>query len=103
MRIDQRDILDFCSAEQYSEPSAESLWPSDSAPATDALWTESVAQFLEDLDRAQRFAQDESIDLLAVVPRGSTQTWLRELMLVAEHNAYHLGQFVAMRKLLGVW
>jgi hypothetical protein len=106
LRIDQRDLLDLCTAKEYTELNVpDDFWPQTIAPPDDDAWDASIASYLEDLDHAKRIALDASIDLFAIVPRGTspTQTWARYLMLIAEHNAYHLGQFVAARKMLGAW
>lgn len=104
MRIDQRDILDFCVAAEYSElEMPDDYWPQADAPASDDEWNASVASYLENLDEAKRITLDDSIDLFAIVPRGTTQTWLRLLIAMAEHSAHHLGQFIMLRKMLGVW
>lgn len=104
LRISQRDILDFCVADEYIEHKwPDEYWPATAEPPSAAAWDESVAAFLADIDETRRLAVDESIDLLSVVPHGTTQTYLREILLIAEHNAHHLGQVIAVRKLLGTW
>jgi hypothetical protein len=105
MRRDQRDILDFGLAETYELKPASYLWPETHEPPSESAWDESVRSFLADLDEARRLAADPSIDLLATVRHAThpAQTWLRELILISDHNAYHLGQIVQLRKLLGVW
>jgi uncharacterized damage-inducible protein DinB len=106
IRIDQREILDFCDADEYRELKwPEETWPASHEPPSTEAWDASVATFLAELERAKRQALDESIDLFATVRHATrpTQTWLRELLLIAEHNGHHLGQFIALRKMLGVW
>lgn len=103
LRIDQREMLDLCTAETFAWLPPERLWPPDSGPSSEAAWDDSVAGFLADLAQLQTLAIDESIDLFAVVRNGSSETLLRVLQVTAEHNCYHLGQFVAMRKVLGAW
>lgn len=104
VRLTQRDILDFCVAESYTEPEwPKDYWPTSTEPADDAQWQKSVEAFLRDLDEARKLAVDQAVDLFAIVPHGTTQTWLRELLLIADHNAHHLGQVIILRKLLGVW
>ncbi len=78
-------------------------WPRESAPPSDTAWEESLAEFRRDREALRALASDHSIDLLAAIPHGSGQTYLRELLLVADHNAYHLGQLIAVRRLLGAW
>lgn len=103
IRIDQRDILDFCTTPEYLGLKPEEFWPTETVPPSDSAWEASVALFFQDLNRAKQLALDNAIDLFSTVRAGTSQTWLRGLMLIAEHNAHHLGQFVALRKILGVW
>jgi uncharacterized damage-inducible protein DinB len=78
-------------------------WPSSPEPLSANAWTESIEQCTRDRRALQALANDPAIDLDAKIPHGSGQTYLRELLLVADHNAYHVGQIVLVRKLLGVW
>lgn len=104
LRLTQRDILDFCCDPAYEEPNdVDAYWPTDAAPPTSTAWEESVAAFRADRKALQDLAVNPGIDLLAAVPQGTGQTYLRELLLVADHNAYHVGQLVAVRRLLGIW
>lgn len=104
MRRAQADILDFCVNPDYVYPSSlEEYWP-ETAPAADESWEATVAAFEDDLAALKRLALDESLDLFEKVPaaRSETQTIARELILVTDHNAYHLGQLVSVRRALGV-
>ena len=103
LRICQLDILDFCRNPKYVERGMEEYWPPSTGPASDAAWDESVAGFRRDLEEMKRLADDRQVDLFAKIPHGSGQTYLRELLLVADHNAYHVGQLVALRRALGIW
>jgi hypothetical protein len=104
LRLAQFDILDFCVNPLYKEHRwPEDYWPSSRGPSSDAAWKKSIAQFRRDRRALQRLAADESIDLAATIPHGSGQTYLRELLLVADHTAYHVGQLVLVRQLLGIW
>ena len=105
MRLAQRDILDFCLDEAYEAPDwPADYWPETSAPPSEAAWHESRTQFGEDRQALLRLVEDASVDLFARVPAGEEQqTFLREALLVADHNAYHLGQLVLVRRLLGLW
>jgi uncharacterized damage-inducible protein DinB len=103
LRICQRDILDFCRNPDYVEPSMEQYWPKAAAPPSDAAWQQSVTAFRRDRDELKRLAKDGAVDLSARIPHGSGQTYLRELLLVADHNTYHVGQLVALRRCLGAW
>jgi uncharacterized damage-inducible protein DinB len=102
-RICQRDILDFCVNPGYAEMPMEAYWPKTVAPPSAAAWNKSVAALRADRDALKKMADDPAIDLFAKIPHGSGQTYLRELLLVADHNAYHTGQLVALRKRLGAW
>jgi uncharacterized damage-inducible protein DinB len=102
LRITQWDILDFSRNPKYVEPAwPAEYWPKEDAPANQAALTESLERFDADLRAMQALVQDPKTDLFAKIPWGSGQTILREAMLVADHNAYHLGQFVLVRRLLG--
>jgi hypothetical protein len=104
LRLTQRDILDFCVDPDYVEPaSMDEYWPARPAPPSDAAWEESVAGVRRDRDEMKRLAADPAIDLFARVPQGSGQTYLREVLLVADHTAYHVGQLVDVRRALGIW
>ena len=104
LRLAQADILAFCVDPDYVEPaSLDEYWPANAAPASDAEWDASIAAFEADMRALQALALDERVDLDALVPAGDGQTYLRELLLTADHNAYHLGQFVALRRVLGCW
>ena len=103
IRICQRDILDFCRDPDYKQPKFEDYWPSTSMPPTEDAWEQSIASFRTDREHLKKLATNRSIDLFAPIPHGSGQTYLRELLLVADHNAYHVGQLVAVRRLLGNW
>jgi uncharacterized damage-inducible protein DinB len=103
IRICQRDILDFCRNPAYVELSMKDYWPQSATPSSDTAWDESAASFRRDREALQRLAGDPAVDLFAVVPPGTTQTYLRELLLAADHNAYHVGQLVLVRRLLGAW
>ncbi len=81
----------------------EEYWPPSVAPPAEAAWRESVASFRRDRDELKKLAMDTRVDLFAQIPHGSGQTFLRELILVADHNAYHVGQIVTARRALGDW
>jgi len=104
MRIAQHDILDFCVNRDYKEMSwPDDYWPMSPEPTSGSAWKESVEQFKRDRAALQRRARDSSIDLEARIPHGTGQTYLRELLLVADHTAYHLGELLVVRRLLGAW
>lgn len=104
IRIAQRDILDFCTEGAYRELTwPGEYWPASSAPPDDTAWKESIAAVKRDRVRLIELLHDPSIDLNGHVPNGHGQTYLREFLLVADHNAYHVGQLILLRKLLGCW
>ena len=106
LRITQRDILDFCRPVGYVELEwPKDYWPGTEAPPTEAAWEESLARFRSELEELRSMARDPALDLFATVPNATaqTQTYLRELLLVADHNAYHVGEIVAARRALGLW
>jgi uncharacterized damage-inducible protein DinB len=103
MRRCQLDILEFCRNPAYRELAFEEYWPPSAAPPSASAWKESIESFRRDLGALRRLAADRKLDLFAEIPHGTGQTYARELVLVADHNAYHLGQFFAVRRLLGIW
>lgn len=104
LRRTQRDILEFCRNPDYQELKwPEDYWPPSAVPPSPAAWDESVEQFRQDRKALQQLAADPKTDLAAKIPHGSGQTYLRELVLVADHTAYHVGQLILVRRLLGIW
>lgn len=104
LRITQHDILDFCINAKYEEmPWPGDYWPRTAAPPDAKAWESSVKAFQRDRQAMQALAQDRALDLNAKIPHGSGQTYLREIVLVADHTAYHVGQLVLVRRLLGIW
>ena len=104
LRIAQHDIFDFCVNADYEEMKwPDDYWPVSPEPPNDAAWEASIRQYREDRAALERMALDTSVDLLAKIPHGSGQTYLRELLLVADHAADHLGELVILRRLLGNW
>ncbi len=104
MRIAQEDILRYTLDASWTSPE----WPKDHWPAPtdevgDEQWAASVAAFFRDLDEVVALVNDASVDLTAEIPHGEGRTYLREVLLVADHNAYHVGALVQARKLLGDW
>ncbi|MGH9558276.1 MAG: DinB family protein, partial [Bryobacteraceae bacterium] len=104
MRLAQFDILDFCRNPEYvGRKWPDDYWPKSAAPPSTSAWTKSVRAFREDLEAMCELVANPIKDLFARIPRGEEQTVLREALLVADHNAYHLGQLVLVRRLLGAW
>jgi hypothetical protein len=104
LRIAQWDILEFSRNPRHvSPPFPEGYWPAGDAPPDAGAWDRSVAGFRADLKAMQDLVADPATDLFARIPHGEGQTILREALLVADHNAYHLGQLVVVRRALGAW
>jgi uncharacterized damage-inducible protein DinB len=105
LRIAQEDILDFCVNAKYEHNLKwpDDYWPKDPAPAGEKEWTQSIASFVRTRDELKLIARDVK-DLTAPVPTGhGTQTYLRAILLAADHVAYHVGQIVLVRRGLGIW
>jgi hypothetical protein len=103
MRLAQWDILEFSrNSKHVSPPWPEGYWPTSETPPNEQAWTASVAAFKKDLRTMERLVADRGVDLYARIPWGDGQTILREALLVADHNAYHLGQLVMLRKSVGI-
>ncbi len=101
LRLAQWDILEFARDPKHVSPSfPDGYWPSG-APPTPSSWDESIAAFRADLRGFAELVSNESIDLHAPIPHGQGQTILREILLAADHNAYHLGQLMTVRRQLG--
>jgi uncharacterized damage-inducible protein DinB len=104
LRIAQADILEFCRTAKYKEKKwPDEYWPASSAPPSGAAWTKAIAAYQRDRKAFQRLAANTRIDLLATIPHGTGQTYLREIVLAADHAAYHIGQIIAVRRQLGIW
>lgn len=104
MRIAQWDILRFSVDPAHVSPEfPDGYWPEGDAPPDYLAWDRTVAAFRADLEAMKALVRDPAVDLLAPIPHGQGQTVLREAMLTADHNAYHLGQLVVVRRLLGAW
>ena len=106
MRLAQKDLLDFCLNARYEQVLAwpDDYWPPSPSPPSPAAWEASVKDFKADRERVKHLVSDAAVDLFATVPTGQgAQTYLRAILLVVDHNAYHLGQLVAVRRALGIW
>jgi hypothetical protein len=104
LRITLRDILDFSrNSKHKSPPWPEGYWPKTSAPPDVKAWDKSVAAFNQDMQALMDLVTDPKTDLMAEIPWGDGQTILREALLAADHNAYHIAQVVDVRRLLGAW
>ena len=104
LRIAQWDILEFSRNPKHKSPEwPKEYWPASPEPPDDKAWDKSVHAFRKDLKAMCDLVKDESTDLYAKIPHGDGQTILREALLTADHNAYHVGQLVLQRVLLGAW
>lgn len=104
LRIAQEDIYDFSVNPRYAAMTwPDDYWPASPQPPDAQAWERSVAAYRADRRKMQALARDPAVDLLARIPHGTGQTCLREILLVADHGAYHVGQLVALRKALGCW
>ena len=104
MRICQWDILEFSRNPLHVSPEfPQGYWPPDDAPTHPAAWERCIEDFRSDLQAMIDLIQDPERDLTAPFPHGDGQTLLREALLLADHNAYHLGQIVIVRRALGCW
>jgi hypothetical protein len=104
MRLAQWDILEFSRNPKHVSPEfPDGYWPKTDAPPDGAAWDKSVEAFRTDLKSMCDLVANASTDLLARIPHGEGQTILREALLLADHNAYHLGQLLVIRRLLGAW
>ena len=104
MRIAQWDILEFSRNPKHVSPDFPAgYWPKTEAPPDGDAWEKSASEFRRDLKAMIALAENPHTDLFARIPHGEGQTVLREALLVADHNAYHLGQLVDLRRALGAW
>ena len=104
LRLAQWDILEFCRNSKHKSPEwPGGYWPTTEAPPSAAAWNKSVQEFRKDMKAMQALVANPKTDLYARIPWGDGQTILREALLLADHNAYHLGQLVDVRRLLGAW
>jgi hypothetical protein len=104
LHITQWDILEFSRDPAHKSPDwPTGYWPSSPVPADEKAWNKSVRGFRRDFKAMCDMVQSESTDLFAKIPHGSGQTVLREALLAADHNAYHVGELVLVRRMLGAW
>ena len=104
LRLAQWDILEFSRNAKYKSPKwPDDYWPKTEAPPNTAAWNKSVQQFRKDLKAMQDLVGNPKTDLYARIAWGDGQSILREALLLADHNAYHVGQLVDVRRLLGDW
>ena len=104
LRLAQWDILEFSRNARHVSPEwPGGYWPQTEAPPTVAAWNKSLQQFRRDLRAMQNLVANRKTDLFARIPWGDGQTILREALLLADHNAYHIAQLVDVRRMLGTW
>jgi uncharacterized damage-inducible protein DinB len=104
LRLAQQDILDFSVNPDYKAKEwPKEYWPEKPAPPDAKAWDKSVKAYHVDRKAICDLIENEKTDLFAKIPHGDGQTILREALLVADHNAYHLGQLVLLRRQLGAW
>ena len=104
MRIAQSDILEFSRNPKHVSPAwPEGYWPKTEKPPSDAAWKKSIASIKKDISAMQKLVENPKTDLYAGIPHGTGQNILREALLAADHNAYHVGQLLLLRQILGAW
>jgi hypothetical protein len=104
LRITQWDILEFIRNPAYVSPEwPKGYWPAPDAEADVAMWEKTVTAFRADLQALRDLVNDPRVDLYEPLPHGSGQTILREILLVADHNAYHIGEFAVLRQVMQTW
>ena len=104
LRLAQWDILEFVRDPGHISPKwPEGYWPHPDAEADAGDWQQTIDSFDADLRAMEAIAQDQEIDLQAEIPHAPGYTYLREILLVADHNAYHIGEFCILRQIMGTW
>lgn len=104
VRITQWDILDFCVNPDYKYIK----WPDDYWPKKEAMtdwkgWQKTIREFNRDLGKLKKLVKDPKTDFYKKIPRGEGQNILREILTVADHNAYHIGEFAILRQVENIW
>lgn len=104
IRLTQVDIVDFMLDPRYKEPKwPDEYWPSKKIKATKAIWNKTINGYKSDLARLVKMVNDPRVDLSAKVENGNGQTIIREILLVIDHNSYHIGEFAILRQIMGTW
>jgi uncharacterized damage-inducible protein DinB len=104
VRRTQHDLLEFCTNPNYHEPKwPDDYWPATPEPENVGAWNDSVAAYHQDAAALAELTIDESRDLTAKIPHGTGQTYLRTILVAVDHTSYHVGQIIAVRRLLGAW
>jgi hypothetical protein len=104
IRITQEDLADFMERADYHQLKwPDEYWPTSPEPPSAAAWDASIAQVIKDRDHIKEIAERPSTELTARIPWGTGQTWLRTILVAVDHTSYHVGQIIAVRKLLDAW
>ena len=104
MRIAQSDILEFSRDSKHVSPDwPEGYWPKTHKPPSDTAWKKSIASIQKDREAMIQLISNPKTDLFEKIPHGTGQNLLREALLIADHNAYHLGELVLLQRLIGAW
>jgi hypothetical protein len=104
IRLAQWDILEFIRNPHYvSSPWPEGFWPAEDAQADEVAWEKTIASLQADLQSLLEMVADPAVDLYAPIPHGDGQSILREILVVSDHNAYHIGEFAMLRQVMGTW
>ena len=104
MRLAQEDILRYTIDENWISPKwPEGYWPPPNSPASEQKWENTLSGFYSDLNEVIALVKNKSLDLTAKIAHAQEHSYLREILLIIDHNAYHLGQILYLRKMLGDW
>lgn len=104
IRITQHDLLEFCTNPNYQEPHwPDDYWPRSPEPRDDAAWAKSLNAIKRDRQALQKFTTETEIDMTTRIPHGTGQTYMRTVLVAVDHMSYHVGQIIAVRRLLGAW
>ena len=104
LRLTQLDILDYVRDANYAHKQwPKEYWPAEGKQAAPGDWLETVSRFLADRLELEKLVEDPATDLYAKIPWGGDHTILREILIVSDHNAYHLGEFAIMRQVMDTW
>jgi uncharacterized damage-inducible protein DinB len=105
IRITQHDLLEFCENPKYEEKLKwpHDYWPDTPEPPNADAWDKSIQNIGRDTAAMSKFTENANVDLTAKIPHGTGQTYLRTILLAVDHTSYHVGQIIAVRRLLGAW
>jgi uncharacterized damage-inducible protein DinB len=104
IRFTQNDLLSFCTDPKYKEPHwPDDYWPKSPAPRDDAEWKNCLTAIKRDREALEKFTKETDIELTDRVPHGTGQTYLRTVLVAMDHTSHHVGQIIAVRRLLGAW